>query len=82
MWPEEGNFPENLHCVVYVIRNKHSFESFMYLDLFWMSFFTHTHTEKQKGKLSSAKDQFRVSTTDAITGLFMYQTASTASREG
>ena len=33
MWPEEGDFPENLHCVVYVIIDKCSFESFMCLDL-------------------------------------------------
>ena len=32
LWPEEGDFPENLHCVVYVIINKHSLESFMCLD--------------------------------------------------
>ena len=31
--PEEGVFPENLHCVVCVIINKRSFESFMCLDL-------------------------------------------------
>ena len=29
LWPEEGDFPENVHCVVYFIINKHSFESFM-----------------------------------------------------
>ena len=28
MWPEEGDFPENVHRVVYVIINKRSFESF------------------------------------------------------
>ena len=28
MWPEEGDFPENLHRVIYVIINKRSFESF------------------------------------------------------
>ena len=33
LWPEEGDFPENLHRVVYVIINKRSFESFMCLDL-------------------------------------------------
>ena len=36
MWPEEGDLPENLHHVhdvVYIIINKHSFESFMCLDL-------------------------------------------------
>ena len=32
MWPEEGDFPENLHHVVFVIINKCSFESFMCLD--------------------------------------------------
>ena len=31
--PEEGDFPENLHRVVYVIKSKRSFESFMCLDL-------------------------------------------------
>ena len=37
LWPEEGDFPENLHRVVYVIINKHSLESFMCLDLTgWM----------------------------------------------
>ena len=30
--PEEGDFPENLHHVVYVIINQHSFEFFMCLD--------------------------------------------------
>ena len=30
--PEEGDFPENLHRVVYVMINKRSFESFMCLD--------------------------------------------------
>ena len=25
LWPEEEDFPENLHCVVYVIINKRSF---------------------------------------------------------
>ena len=34
MWPEEGDFPENVHRVVYVIINKRSFESSMCLDLF------------------------------------------------
>ena len=29
MWPEEGDFPENMHRVVCVIINKRSFESFM-----------------------------------------------------
>ena len=33
LWPEEGDFPENLHRVVYVILIKRSFESFVYLDL-------------------------------------------------
>ena len=33
LWPEEGDFPNNLHRVVYVIINKRSFESFMCLDL-------------------------------------------------
>ena len=33
MWPEEGDFPENVHRVVYVIINKRSFETFMCLDL-------------------------------------------------
>ena len=28
LWPEEGDFPENMHRVVYVIINKRSFESF------------------------------------------------------
>ena len=28
MWAEEGDFPENLHRVVYVITIKRSFESF------------------------------------------------------
>ena len=37
LWPGEGNFPENLHRVVYVIINKRSFESFMYLDLILVS---------------------------------------------
>ena len=32
LWPEEGDFPENLHRVVYVIINEHSFDSFMCLD--------------------------------------------------
>ena len=30
-FPEEGDFPENLHRVVYVIINKRSFESVMCL---------------------------------------------------
>ena len=29
---KQGDFPENLHRVVYVIMNKRSFESFMSLD--------------------------------------------------
>ena len=29
MWPDEGDFPDSLHRVVYVIINKRSFESFM-----------------------------------------------------
>ena len=33
MWPEAGDFPENLHRIVYVIISKRSFESFMCLDL-------------------------------------------------
>ena len=33
LWPEEQDFPENLHCVVYVLINKRSFEPFMCLDL-------------------------------------------------
>ena len=33
LWPEEGDFPENLHRVVYVIINKRSFEPFMCLDI-------------------------------------------------
>ena len=33
LWPEGGDFPENWHCVVCVIINKRSFESFMCLDL-------------------------------------------------
>ena len=33
LWPEEGDFPQNLRRVVYVIINKRSFESFMCLDL-------------------------------------------------
>ena len=33
MLPEEGDFPENLHRVVYVIINKCSFESFVCFDL-------------------------------------------------
>ena len=28
MWPEEGDFPENVHRVVYVIINKWPLESF------------------------------------------------------
>ena len=32
LWPEEGDFPENLLRVVYVIMNKRSFESLMCLD--------------------------------------------------
>ena len=39
--PEEGDFSENLHPVVYAIINKHSFESFVCLDLIlerWQSF--------------------------------------------
>ena len=28
MWPEEGDFPENVHRVLYVVINKHSFRSF------------------------------------------------------
>ena len=31
--PEVGDFPENLHRVVYVTINKRSFVSFMCLDL-------------------------------------------------
>ena len=33
LWPEEGDLPENLHPVVYVIINTRSFESFVCLDL-------------------------------------------------
>ena len=33
LWPEEGDFPESLHRVVYVIINKRCVESFMHLDL-------------------------------------------------
>ena len=33
LWPEEGDFPENVHRVVYVIIYKRSFESFTCLDL-------------------------------------------------
>ena len=33
LWPEEGDFPEKLHRVVYVIINKRSFESFMCLNV-------------------------------------------------
>ena len=33
LWPKEGDFPENVHGVVYVIIIKRSFESFMCLDL-------------------------------------------------
>ena len=33
LWPEEQDFPENLHRVVYVLINKRSFESFRCLDL-------------------------------------------------
>ena len=29
LWPEEGDFPENLHHVICVIINKCSFESFV-----------------------------------------------------
>ena len=36
LWPEEGDFPENLHHVVYVIINKHSFESFVFGSYFRM----------------------------------------------
>ena len=32
LWPEEGDFPENLHRVVYVIVNKRSFESSVSLE--------------------------------------------------
>ena len=39
LWPEEGDFPENLHRVVYVIINKHSFESLMRLDLLFLLLF-------------------------------------------
>ena len=37
LWPEEGDFPENLHRVVYVLINKRSFQSFMCLDHFRIS---------------------------------------------
>ena len=37
LWPEEGDFPENLHPVVCVIINKRSVESFMCLDLILLS---------------------------------------------
>ena len=37
LWPEEGDFPENLHHVVYVIINKRSFESFICLYLVFFS---------------------------------------------
>ena len=30
LWPEEGDFPENLRHVVCVIINKRSFESFVF----------------------------------------------------
>ena len=33
LWPEEADFPENLHRVVYVIINRRSFESFICVDL-------------------------------------------------
>ena len=32
LWPEEGDFPQNLRRAVYVIINKRSFESVMCLD--------------------------------------------------
>ena len=41
MWPEEGDFPENLHRVVYVIINKLSFESCMCLNPWFISRETH-----------------------------------------
>ena len=33
LWPEEGDFPETVHRVVYVTINKRSFEYFVCLDL-------------------------------------------------
>ena len=33
LWPEEGDSPEIVHRVVYVIIKKCSFEAFMCLDL-------------------------------------------------
>ena len=42
LWHEEGDFPENVHRVVYVIMNKRSFESFMCFDLL-SDFFFNVH---------------------------------------
>ena len=33
LWPEEGDFPENVHRLVCVIINKRSFECFLCLNL-------------------------------------------------
>ena len=33
LWPEEGDLPENLHPVVYVMINTRSFECFVCWDL-------------------------------------------------
>ena len=42
LWPEEGDFPENLHHDIYVVINKRSFESFMCLDLTELSRLNYT----------------------------------------
>ena len=55
LWPEEGDFPENVHRFVCVIINKRSFECFVCLDLvFWMpTFSAYKNTKKQEGKIKS-----------------------------
>ena len=42
LWPEEGNFPENVHRDVYVMIYKRSFESFTCLDLLYVNCFGRT----------------------------------------
>ena len=60
LWPEEGDFPENLHHVVYVIINKHSFESFVFGSCvtklkYWNYFGFYSMTSSESLKLFAAK---------------------------
>ena len=52
LWPEEGDFPENLRRVVCVVINKPPFESFMCLDLvFCMPTFSVYENTREKKKV-------------------------------